>query len=1096
MEDTNEILENPDQIILAEIYAILHDLGKLSSEFILQQSTECLENRDSCPECNFDHKRILEDEGLYTNFLTTEFKQNFVNIKLLNILNKKVDESYLFLKELDGTKRVIKEHEKRKSEFGLIKLLAIIDGLDSGVDKGILHYEGKQPRNHTRISTSFGYEKDLDIASIKKSRDVLCGRLSVCLHNISEDSTNILAQRKRILELVKEEFLKVLGETRRSGNDVTLWDHSYSVSSLYKSAIANMIHEKKWIDPKELKWVIIGIQYDKLSLIEKAHKLTDIVGYRELTEHIDEEIKKIIEEDIPLGNEIYRDESGIYFVGPAIEKTSLENLIKKRILNRVNEISDGEVIPYVNISKPSRSLVLLTKLLKESKSSFQRFEIIPKWNCKWVEPSTIDVQDAKVTISSCKECNDKKKCTNNTNDEGGDLNRSFCKNNCVRFEKCIAHGMNRGYQIDICPVCKVHPKCEYQEVCKCCLNRRERRIRKWLSNDPDKKYDTIWIDEIADSNKNLAFVTARFNLCNWLNGELLNTVFSQTLDTYKIKYVNWSYLRDELKRELEANEGNSKLLKDIAGESYRNQKPREFYEALVVDRNPLWDAEVKEWDNSGCEKAAEYLLLSVFRKHPSPSRLRRVWTSTENFWKEIRTYFRYKDNCKIYLLDESKKENSNGSINVRFRRLEVTIEGQNSLSPGTYIVRFKNFEKLNIVMYFNGKNLISTQNLSSLELKNFSDFLPNKDLQKYVGNTLELRKEGERNSKIGKFEIKKVSYGRTYNPFLEVLLSPITFQFIVPATSVPQIMSKIYEKYSEEMGMVAGRLPLNVSVVFFDSKTALYAVVNASRKILNGFEDDELKTFIVKEKPTESGINLIFDNSIPQQKYDQRNIEIQFKNKLEDSDRSPTRSDNSRYYQNFIVDDPTVSGTNNEFKTIIHDREDNRDLKKVWLVNAIKLENNGKVQIYPNYFDFEFLDTTARRLEIRYDQDHKRINRTSLRGPTPYYFEEFFDVFKKVWSLLEESMTTSQLKNVQSNLAKLHLDWDCCSTIKPENYYSTLKTQIENILINAGNSKWWASLEEKDKELILGVCIDKTIFDILEFYNSILKMKPNGDKNE
>jgi hypothetical protein len=93
-------------------------------------------------------------------------------------------------------------------------------------------------------------------------------------------------------------------------------------------------------------------------------------------------------------------------------------------------------------------------------------------------------------------------------------------------------------------------------------------------------------------------------------------------------------------------------------------------------------------------------------------------------------------------------------------------------------------------------------------------------------------------------------------------------------------------------------------------------------------------------------------------------------------------------------------------------------------------------------------------------------------------------------------MTTSQLKNIQENLVKLHMDWKDCEEKNKTEYYETLKKQIENILINVGTRKWWNSLDEEGKELLKKVCLDKTIFDILEFYNSILKLKPNGDKNE
>ena len=158
------------------------------------------------------------------------------------------------------------------------------------------------------------------------------------------------------------------------------------------------------------------------------------------------------------------------------------------------------------------------------------------------------------------------------------------------------------------------------------------------------------------------------------------------------------------------------------------------------------------------------------------------------------------------------------------------------------------------------------------------------------------------------------------------------------------------------------------------------------------------------------------------------------------------------------------------------------------LLNASKLYENCEVMLYTNHFDFEFLDTTTRRLEIRYNnKNYKRINQSELRGPRPYYLEEFNTVFDKVWKIFDV-LTSSQIKKIQSQIAKLHLDW-----AGYENY-GDFKIQIENILINLGTRKWWNSIEEDDQMLLTRVCCDKTIFDVLEFYNSILKLKPSGDK--
>jgi len=1094
MNGLQRILDNRDFILLAEIGALLHDLGKLSEEFIAQQSSGITENsylfrhnlilgRSLKFPCHInltdnsrfelteaDIKSIKEDfldkilqsrnicsESELKKVIVDIFKNNYnkdiskkKSQKLLDFvreyhsrscngdlkLSKCLEKILLQVigDEVHLADIMAKHHkgENYKIDYSakLIDLFKSIDGIDSGVDKGVLHNNGKQPKEDTRQATSFGYEANpIDVSKLKSIRDSLCTQLTVDLNIIAQTHgqyenkkitkddymSKLLESRTNIHKSVKYAFLKGLGDTRRSGNDVTLWDHSYSVASLYKSALAKIIYENEWAEPREIKWRIIGVQYDKLGLIEKAHKLADIVGYRKLSIEVDEKIKKIVEEEIPLGNEIYRDETGIYFSGPDLGEVELRNLIRERIVDAVQKETDGEVIPCITISDSSRSLVILTELLRDSRNNFLQHETTPNWINNWKDASSCIVSDVHLK------------------------QRSFCKKQCRR--DCVARGGAKEYQVDICPVCGARPKCEHQDICKRCLERRESRIDGW-----EKKYQTIWIDEIADKNKRVAVVTGRFNLTRWLNGELLNTVFSQTLEEYT---YDWTELRGKLKRCLSSNERNSCLLNEIAREAYKNEPVRDFYDKIVVDRNPQWqDAKVDWNDRPDYQKAAERLLLTIFRKHPSPARLRRIWTTTETFWKDVQKE-----------LETKKDIYSSDNQDIRFRRLEIKLKNNENI---TRTLQNAKFNETNILMYFDGEKLISAQNLS---LSGLSGEI---NLEEYKGEIISIKREDENDSEFKKFEIKDISWGGSYRPFLDILLSPISFQFIVPASSVPNVLRTIQDKYSTEMGEVRGRLPLNMGVVFFDYKTALYAAINASRRMLQGFDDEPCDQFLVKIGTNDPNIELVREGG--------RRKKIKFEDMVKDS-YAP------KYYQNFIVAEyVSVEKRNGYFKSFI-------DRVEVGLLNVSKLIENDKVMIYTNHFDFEFLDTAARRLEIGYE-NWKRNDQSELRGPRPYYLEEFNTVFDAVWKLFDRStISQTQIKKIQSQLAKLNLDWAGHESSKE------FKTQIENILINIGTRKWWNSMENGEQELLMQVCLDKTIFDILEFYNSILKLKSGGAMN-
>ncbi len=68
-------------------------------------------------------------------------------------------------------------------------------------------------------------------------------------------------------------------------------------ASMFKASVAALcLEEEKYQDyidrPREIKWSILGVQYDKLGLAEKALNPSFIDWYRNGTNVVDEKIKK------------------------------------------------------------------------------------------------------------------------------------------------------------------------------------------------------------------------------------------------------------------------------------------------------------------------------------------------------------------------------------------------------------------------------------------------------------------------------------------------------------------------------------------------------------------------------------------------------------------------------------------------------------------------------------------------------------------------------------------------------------------------------------------------------------------------------------
>ena len=81
----------------------------------------------------------------------------------------------------------------------------------------------------------------------------------------------------------------------------------------------------------------------------------------------------------------------------------------------------------------------------------------------------------------------------------------------------------------ICQVCGIRfaetKKGEEKEknkipLCKICNNRKVDRLKEWYAK---RNNETIWLDELQDKNSRIALLTIRFELNQWLNGNMLSS---------------------------------------------------------------------------------------------------------------------------------------------------------------------------------------------------------------------------------------------------------------------------------------------------------------------------------------------------------------------------------------------------------------------------------------------------------------------------------------------------------------------------------------------------------------------------------------------
>ena len=503
MSDILKKLEdNRNPILLAEIGAYLHDLGKARKDFIEYYSKDGW-NKDKNKYRRHNFPSIFPKE---LRTVLNEIKVSICGekVSLMDFIEKHHPE---------------KETNDRREDCEMplpVRLLYAgwngYDGMDSGLDKG--RVKVKQRKNHTFIATAFGYEfKRIELSKIED----LTKNLQKVVINVLEQfkSDNDIIKLRKVIEKIKEYYLNFLGETRRPANDVTLWDHSYSVAILVKCAVAKNIIDcsNASFDPLDFNWKVFSVNFDTLGLLAKGVKLGDILGYWDCIKKAFKRIKEIIEVKYPVGNEIYRDTTGIFFLVSDIELEELKSLILKEL-----ESIEPELMPQIMI----KEVIYLDSDYKFTCGKSE--DNIPKG----IYEKRKDIEDRKK-----EELKNSLPIVRKTA-----LQEIIYPTSSARFFYSKFSEYNWKNK-EICPICRLRPMDENSGGCEHCLDRRKSRVKMWKKEPKD----TIWLDEVSDHNDRVVLIVGCFILDKWLDGSLIKTLAIRASDSVSPKSKNPSPAR-------------------------------------------------------------------------------------------------------------------------------------------------------------------------------------------------------------------------------------------------------------------------------------------------------------------------------------------------------------------------------------------------------------------------------------------------------------------------------------------------------------------------------------------------------------------------
>lgn len=1044
--DLKNLERHKTEILKAEVGALLFNLGKTHVGFWKGKNGKVYFHID---DDKFKEKYGYKPFSGYRDYFKKNNKKeskfdskspftidmDSINKELKDFFNEDINLPFAKNDKTEKNLRLIDVLKGDVSDSEFIKKIMFkgCENINSGIDKGA----PKKQLNNLKIVNAFGTTKEeiannekdfVDLTRYDESRIIFLRNLWMKIDSMGRTNIDVYEMRRFILGEIKKWYSHLLSDSRFPINDVTLWDQAYMTASMFKASVAALCLEEEkyqnYIDsPSEIKWSILGVQYDKLGLAEKALNPSFIDWYRNGTNVVDEKIKKVIEEDFALGNEIYRDETGIYFIAP-------ENIYGKKVdgdvgLYRMNDnLSDiqekiiecfklfnGEVFPSIYITEPSRGTMNIAYLIENAKENF--------------------------------------------------LKPVFPKSNNLVEEYFQETEYNNEFKV-ICDICKVRlaedDKSEKLNLCSICKERKN-EIERTKLNDEYK--ETIWTGELQDKNRRIAIVTMKFELDEWLNGNMVNTMLINEINMEKMLFKLSNDLVNKEKAE------DSVIARYIY---YQNdEKINDYTETLLVERSigDRWEKLLKDklgdnidfenreikWNEveknkKQIEFLSKILLQFVTRKNPSPARFRRIWETTEEFFIDI-------ENHMMDILEIPKSRNVRIKWNKvieedKYKGREFEYKGLNFLSDAKgnlYLI--SSIEK--------AIPIISKEKKENEEI--YSQITNNKG--SWITNEIIEITDVSNNNKC-KVKLKNPKY-ISYKPYLSIINpTPISWQFIVPAEYVPKLIKKVQHKYDEEFKYVKGKLPLHIGIVFQDYKKPLYIGIKALRNIRRDIDNWDSIEKEISGKRLKQMSDVAINNS---------------------NSGCENRTELKRYYSLY----PLNNGGKGDYSFYIRPNKQPMGLKSV-----DKAKDTEKYLIYPNTIDFEYLDVNTRRNDICYDTEKANRNKivAKYKQNRPYTWEEW-ETFNEFYDYFKGKERKTKLQTMVNLIYSKLSDWQNDSSLKC--FILSAFINIFELKDDESKNEFVRILGENKWEDIESLCDEKfriklhNFLDMYDFWHNGLK---------
>ena len=631
-------------VLQGEILALLHDIGKLTWRFV--GSASGAEKSLNVPDSGD------EDESNLTKAHTVDF----LNEKdpLREILRNPLNPGWLaangqsttclasliglhhYYKEWRDVFATAEEDPLPYPDAGALAMYA--DTSDSQFSKGATagdnasplegNVEQKQQAALHLALPQGGVDQPLDKKTVDADAKSLADALVAWVGEGSPadwDVSKLWRKRNELQKILEARCSRHLAETRIPNNDVSLWQHTSSVAGIFKALLASRLLSGEWnsllkegkLSYTDQKLAVLAFRWDDTAFLARSMRSFEIVGRRARLHELSDAIKHIVEKELCLGNETYRDHSGIGFLVPNLSTEAQAKTCRDELIALMESLCNGELLhgdlPWKIRLKPCT--LRLTDMLSLWREPFDSEAFLiasgpsaPEWTDAWATAENHQI---------CPRCGLRPipwsaSRTGSSADTACDACRRYINDGAA-----VANELRSGRQNDYASASfgDIRPK-------------------------GDGRFWQLLEGTAEDAKENrLALVQGIIPLDGLYDGSFFDALLSPPKDG-----KNWAVIKEEASaawtkiRQGKEDKDSKKRFAPLLGNRFGGKKdgwccnaPDEKYQLEWIRNLIITDEDVT---TIPADKAVRRIVVWAARQHPSPSRLARMWQQIRLFMQK------------------------------------------------------------------------------------------------------------------------------------------------------------------------------------------------------------------------------------------------------------------------------------------------------------------------------------------------------------------------------------------------------------------------------------------------------------------------------